>query len=1020
MHPVSIGVCDASSGKSQELLFFPVTPTHAFGDRISSGLPNMAAPFAVSCPYQSDPVRNSAKSCSISTAFRGGIGPRWYRRTASAVFLCLLFGTACGCRLFHAEHRDGNDGLSRTVLQSLRDGLNRDDWRRRNAASLLQRTENVADWRKSQRRPRWEFQNTWVQAMLDRLENDSPPLPSQSTADESLQRVAGEDSLSGWNALILLAQRSPERALPLVDRLQQLVADRIFYEATSGRRVNRRNPAEPVPSADSPNADSGGDKNRSASSSDNVWEEYSLEELIAASPGKTEFAERPPGKKLWERFIEDMIPAEPRAANSEAVRPVSAAMRNAAAEAWCRVLARRKEPSKRAALAPVGHLLRSRRLRRSLREELTLGVARHIPPAEIPGITDALSPKHADSDKHHPRRMLAIKACLLHAMNRRERTGTSDRQDIKIWPRGIHELRNNPSAEIRQLYGRWAAAANVPEAVAVLDLQSRRDIEKSVRAAAIVSLSLLPSREARRKLRRLADDENIGTRVAAVRGLAHWGPRELARLVGDESETVRVEIAEQLADHATPESAAVIEKLLKDEAVAVQKAALTSLKTWPDDAAIPVLLQAMRHGSSTLAGDAWRSLLTRRAEVTGFPVNGNAKRRGEAVRRLVERYQLPGERNWPMLSEVIRLRPQERADIRAAIERNVAVLARQPGDSKTYREAVDRLRDLDRDAVPLIERWIADSLGSAPRRVYRSLFGSVLPELHPVYAALHDLEQRRPDDRWQAVQRLAELGRKASLSPLMVETLRKRITGWRNRVVWRYALQAVMNDGLPESDRLAVEASQFPAASVRVLACEYFRRHPRTKFAGRILELMNDRDRRSVRLAAVRAAGFCHHQSLIDGKPETQAGRFQGSRSLQDEPAVIPARHGLQHWIRSGDREIAEAAAVSLARLGNELGYRELHRMSFHPDAKRRTRAYRLMGETGQKRFLAHLIERGRSEEAAGPMSAILAAVEELTGSNERPVGLSGVSGYHERIGVWSEWLKRRSADRRRLDELKL
>ncbi|MFQ5734346.1 MAG: HEAT repeat domain-containing protein, partial [Planctomycetaceae bacterium] len=218
---------------------------------------------------------------------------------------------------------------------------------------------------------------------------------------------------------------------------------------------------------------------------------------------------------------------------------------------------------------------------------------------------------------------------------------------------------------------------------------------------------------------------------------------------------------------------------------------------------------------------------------------------------------------------------------------------------------------------------------------------------------------------------------------------------------WSTALDAVMDDNHPEGDRLAIDAAHIEDPNVQMRALTYFARHPQSKFAGRILELMNGERSHAVRLAAIRAAGFCRHPSLEHGSaaepPDGRGG--QG----------IAARRGLKDWMLSPDQAIREAAALSLARFGSELGYQELYRRSFAPDPKQRVRAYRMMGETGQRRFVAHLIRRAGADGNTAARKAILNSLDELVPADEKPVGLSTATGYDNRIRVWSDWQKRRS-----------
>ena len=224
-------------------------------------------------------------------------------------------------------------------------------------------------------------------------------------------------------------------------------------------------------------------------------------------------------------------------------------------------------------------------------------------------------------------------------------------------------------------------------------------------------------------------------------------------------------------------------------------------------------------------------------------------------------------------------------------------------------------------------------------------------------------------------------------------------------------MTAVMDHSHEPSEQLAVEAASHPAPAIRILACEYFRRHPQPRNGYTILQLMNDADDRNVRLAAVKAAGFCRSDWVVrGGKPadsKPSATRSLPSRSTlpsRSRSAEKPLK-GLEGLILSSDRTLQRAAVLSLSRLDHEFGFRELSRMSYDSNHKTREQAFRLMGETGKRRFVEVLVRRGWTERRPAVQRAILQSLEQITQPADRPLGLSRVSGYHAKIKLWAKAL---------------
>jgi len=946
------------------------------------------------------------------------------------ILIFLTVTAAGGCRLFRRDMAALQPSGDVTVLRTLENRLNRDVWRRQRNNKSVDEPLTPSSLESRLNRSAWTFDDPLLLAALRRL-------LEQGRAEEYLTTLAQRNHLAGWNAALLLARRNPQAAVPLAGKLQQLVSRTREDDSTERRAPaagRSSGTAETSRAGEAPHrrtmdktSETAFDATTPASSGEHDPRERTLPELLTLMQHSRRDEQQPSSEGVIASSLTDtnitamtsrwkamFFPDEQNqrheqaddgherrngspgkaasngreASNAQDSSPaISAAMRATAAEAWCRVLAA-SSPDPLDALAPAARLLQEQSLPVPVQAELFRGMARHVPPATIPRLNTALASAGGSSATPFLLRKAALEGCLLYALGFHPVSSS-------VWPSNIRNAMNDPRPEIRILFGRWAAVAQVPDAADILESQ-RRDVDESVRLASVRSLALLRTDEARRILREYAGDDSAAMRTAAAEGLAQWGAGELVRFLPDDSPAVRMAAARGAGRTPEGTSAVLLSRLLDDSHPQVQTACVAAVADWPDVLAVPLLLRAMAESPSRVALEAWRALQQRRAEGGGdaafsqtFPALADVARRRRAVRRIAEQFDLPRALPEVPLSELTGLNAAERSRYRRELRDILQTLHKQQPHSPEFEAAAARLSRLDPEVRPILEQLLA----TVDARNTQYLLQRVLPRVHPVYAALRDLRHDDPLERQRAAQKLAAFGNRRSLSPFVVKHMSKRIADYPDRIVWQYALRAVMKDATPAADRLAVRASQLTPPEVRMLACAYFRRHPRPEFAGRLLELMNDTAHRTVQLAAVRAAGFCHHSKLIEGETVGTTGE-----SLR--------RFGLMHWVRSSDKELAQAATVSLARLGHEVGYRELHRMSFHPDLRTRLTAYRLMGKSGKTRFVAHLIRRSSAEHSPRAAEVILKSLHRLTNPAQRPLGLSQVSGYDEQLRLWQRWLK--------------
>jgi hypothetical protein len=62
------------------------------------------------------------------------------------------------------------------------------------------------------------------------------------------------------------------------------------------------------------------------------------------------------------------------------------------------------------------------------------------------------------------------------------------------------------------------------------------------------------------------------------------------------------------------------------------------------------------------------------------------------------------------------------------------------------------------------------------------------------------------------------------------------------------------------------------------------------------------------------------------------------------------------------------------------------------------------MGDTGQTRFIEHLVRLGWTERNTVVQRAILAGLDRLVSAGNRPPGLEGLSNPAEKMKFWMNW----------------
>lgn len=997
-----------------------------------------------------------------------------YRFVLILMTLAATFSSGCHLSNIDTQILESGfqeDPLSQDLLAALEAELNQDLWRsnREWSPEVLLVSEHSAD--ASSQRNRWQFNDRSIHTILKQIDALSP-----SGLDDMEEENGGEnervvshqgkdylaalirrDSLSGWNAAILLAQRDPQNITAVADILEGLVSVPPYYDPDSKQRVDDPNliallNPNNLERSDASQGDDSQDRNDESSQEKNDFSESDslpeqskrpsaediAKELSARSTSQEEQTandESSETKSLRDRirdktanFTKKKQDKQQDKKQNKKPLQISEAMRAAAAEAWCQFLARTSgDPLD--GLAPAGELLLNGehqeenqnsaaaqilghsgqgRLTDSARAELYLGISHFVAPGNIPTLNAVFREIDDESRVSVPLRRAALDSCLIYAYSLKIRNRSmssktlgsgTDADTIEFvesdWPVGIMNLQFDPESSLRKRFGEWLVIIRHPQAYDVLASQLL-DVDFNVRDAALLNLGKLKTPEAQALLKLQAQRSEDLIRSWAVRGLANWGPSQVKPFVEDKSFLVRKAVAEQLASHPEVASTLLIRKLLIDSNTQVQLAAVAAIADWSDALALPLLLHGLRESSSATRIKCFSQLRKKTNLQTQFPLNAGHAEREDATYQLARELNLPVSHLDQLLTDGLGNRPRQVSELQVVeMKSQLVALSSQPPNSPLHSSAFSRLMQLTRVELPAIEKILRELPPPHSERIYSEL----LPAISPVYAALHEMEHQDILMRRKGIQNLAGLVTQASLTQLASQRLRELLLHEQDRLIWRYAMQAIKNDPTEENDQIALLALNHMWSDIRILGCQYIDRHGKPQYAVWMLglDLFNDSSK-EVKLAAVEAAGKCRNPIVLDGLQHPVS--LQGvTRKDRQGPTG-----GLRPLLNDPNQRIRFAATISMTRLGDSQGTQEFIRMSFQQEPALREQVVEQMGLTGRTLFVEHLIRMGWTESSLPVKRAILRSLDQLVPPEKRPAGPADVTGPDARIKRWSEW----------------
>lgn len=768
----------------------------------------------------------------------------------------------------------------------------------------------------------------------------------QNASEQSTEKIAAikllseQDSLAGWNSTILWATLDSTTALDTIPQLEKIAFENLVYDSSLLKKTDKTNFQN------------------------------------TASRPKAEKKQQEP----------DMVPLSP-------------AMKHAAINGICLVLSH-ADAIPLATKNRLNQLLQRPDISVELRGELYRGLARFIPPAEIPSLTQTLDINNNTLLPPKTLRRSAMDACLIYGFSYFadqdlfSPTAHPQKQlsefEAAVWPTNMMQVRWDTDSEIRWKFGLWAVLVRHPDAESILTSQLR-DADLLVQNKAIEHLGLLGTKTALELLISQTKRPQESSRVSAAMGLAPWGLQHLAPLKNDSSAKVRRTVAQGLGKTPTPEAALLLQSLVSDRNSDVQQAVVESISQWPDELAIPLIMEGIQEGTYKTRRKSILQLIKRTSLGSSISIEASRTERIAAIQKLIQTKQLPGGLSDQLLKHGLQEPNKNNSSRIAVIQAHFHDLMNQPRDSEQYRHSYQELSNISPKEIVILEKIILDTAMKVPNEVYTEL----LPKLSPNYVALNQLTSSQITDRRKAAQQLFLNSQRVSLSPVIVKRLRTLMTHEQDRLVWRIVMSSIEKDNYEDTAQLALLAINHNWPDIRILGCQHFGSHGSPQYVPWLLPLLNDKNP-SVQLAAINALGLCHNPIAITGIQN-------GSQNQDPGPS-------LRAFLTHSNRRIRFHTVVALSRLGDIEGMRELVRLSNDSLSSTRIDAIKEMGNSGQTRFVEPLIQLAWTERNHSTLKEILNSLEKLVPNSEQPTELASTKNHSEQAKIWMDWWQKQNS----------
>ncbi|MBL4884433.1 MAG: HEAT repeat domain-containing protein [Planctomycetaceae bacterium] len=226
----------------------------------------------------------------------------------------------------------------------------------------------------------------------------------------------------------------------------------------------------------------------------------------------------------------------------------------------------------------------------------------------------------------------------------------------------------------------------------------------------------------------------------------------------------------------------------------------------------------------------------------------------------------------------------------------------------------------------------------------------------------------------------------------------ERLSQEQDRHICRDLMLTITQDTSVEARVVAQNALMHTWADVRVLGCQYAQKHRLPQLAPFLLPLLQESST-TVQQAAILACGYSQNPVVIDGFSDASN---DSSNSYQ--------RSGLRSLLGIVNRQTELQVIASMARLGDEQGRAELHKLSYSTDAKTRYDVIVIMGELKDQNMVGHLIRIGWTEREPYVRVAVLNALKQIVPGSQQPK-MNVTDTAEKKMQVWSDWFDNQQTD---------
>ncbi|MCA9041395.1 MAG: hypothetical protein KDA65_13665, partial [Planctomycetaceae bacterium] len=514
------------------------------------------------------------------------------------------------------------------------------------------------------------------------------------------------------------------------------------------------------------------------------------------------------------------------------------------------------------------------------------------------------------------------------------------------------------------------------------------DTHLEARSAAYRALGLLGSSDAIELLDSAAKSQNLIERQNAIRGLAMINLPLVVSYLNDDEVKVRQTAVEELL--RKPDAAQVINirKQLLHPRNDLHMTVIEGLKDWPDSLALPIYLYGLQECPILTSREACLEAIQQRSETReSFPIEAAVVERRVEAEKWADRHQIPKIDMLASTKAAKNSPPESEPDAREQeLNSNLQKLADKADDGAAYQESLMQLTQLSEEGAVLLERVMKDQ----PESLQLDLRTKVLPEIHPVYRAIAQLQSPQITVRRQGANQLRTLSERRSLPVDMFPTIRDQMIKEQDQLVWRSMLAAYQRDRTPQAAEMARIALHHAWPDIRLLGCQYIEFDPKPEYAEWLRPLMHDRQNRPLRLKAIQLVGQCRNPNLL------QPRYPQAEQQQREEQGLIALLNETEPDLRF---EVIAAAS----RLGYQPAMLELMYLGQHPEAQARAQAVTAMGESGQTRFAKQLLLIGATELDPIVRREILASLQKLTTFGTAPPSDIHQYQYEQQLKIWGQ-----------------